>query len=279
PSNRFCSSRPTGVQVFVRPNAYEAGRANVTVFNWDLAGSASVNLSAVLSVGQGFEIRNAHDFFGAPVVTGTYTGGNVSIPMTGLSVAAPVGWAAPPNPGPEFGAFVVLPASPGGTPTPTVAPPTNTPTKTATKTPTVPAPTSTATPTKTPTVPAPTSTATPTKTPTVPAPTSTATKTPTKTPPGAPPPPTNTFTPTATATMTPTPGAPLPPPWVHQDIGAVGIPGSAVYGGGTFTINASGIDIDLFADEFHYVNQPLSGNGTIVAKVTSLQNTSPWATP
>ena len=122
PSNTYYSSRPTGVKVFIRPNAYEAGRANVTVYNWANQSSVSVDLTGILAPGTGFEIRNAHDFFGAPVVTGTYSGGSVSIPMTGLSVAAPVGWGAPATTGPEFGAFVVLPASPGGTPTPTSTP-------------------------------------------------------------------------------------------------------------------------------------------------------------
>ena len=31
------TSRPPGTKVFVRPNRYEAGRANITVYNWNLA--------------------------------------------------------------------------------------------------------------------------------------------------------------------------------------------------------------------------------------------------
>ena len=42
------------------------------------------------------------------MASGTYAGGSVTIPMTGLSVSAPVGWAAPAPLGPEFGAFVLL---------------------------------------------------------------------------------------------------------------------------------------------------------------------------
>ena len=223
PNNTYYSSRPTGLKVFVRPNAYEAGRANVTVYNWPLQSSVSVDLSSVLTVGQGFEIRNVHDFFGAAVVTGTYAGGTVSIPMTGLSVAAPVGWTAPPSPGPEFSAFVVLPASPGGSPTPTptgtatatrtpTATPTRTSTPTATRTPTPAPPTATPTRTLTPSAtatPTPTRTATasPTATPTRTAtssPTATATRTPTAVPPTA--------TPTATASATVTPAPPTATP-------------------------------------------------------------------
>jgi hypothetical protein len=114
PSNTYYSSRPTGVKVFIRPNQYESGRANITIYNWDLVSSVNVDLSGVLSSGQGYEIHNAHDFFGAPVVTGTYTGATIAIPMTGLSVAAPVDWAAPLPTGPEFGAFIVTATLPPG---------------------------------------------------------------------------------------------------------------------------------------------------------------------
>ena len=84
-------------------------------------------------------------------------------------------------------------------------------------------------------------------------------------------------TPTRTPTVTPTPGAPPPPPWSQQDIGAVGIPGGASDAAGVFTLTASGADIESTADEFHYVYQPLSGDGTIQARVSSILNTNPWA--
>jgi hypothetical protein len=42
-------------------------------------------------------------------------------------------------------------------------------------------------------------------------------------------------------------------------------------------VKASGTDIEDNSDLFHYVYQPLSGNGTIVARVTGIQPTSPWA--
>ncbi|HKC24553.1 MAG TPA: dockerin type I domain-containing protein, partial [Thermoanaerobaculia bacterium] len=47
-------------------------------------------------------------FYGAPVLSGTYQGGSVSFPMTGLAPAAPAGMAAPAPTGPEFNVFVVL---------------------------------------------------------------------------------------------------------------------------------------------------------------------------
>ncbi len=108
PSNTYLESRPTGVQVFVRANAYEAGRATIIIYNWDLAGSVDVDLTAILQVGSRYEIRNVQDYFGPPLRTGTFTGGLISLPMTELSVAKPVGWPAPAATGPEFNAFVVL---------------------------------------------------------------------------------------------------------------------------------------------------------------------------
>ena len=210
PSNTYHgTTRPTGVKIFVRPNSYEAKRANIAIYNWDLQSTVSVDVSGVLAPGDGFEVRNAQDFFGAPVLTGTYSGGSIVLPMAGLSVAVPVGVVAPLPTGPEFNAFILLPASGGGTPTPTPTA-TRTPTPappTATRTPTVVPPTSTRTPTRTPTGVPPTSTRTPTRTPTGVPPTST--RTPTRTPTGVPPSstPTPTRTPTGvppTATRTPT---------------------------------------------------------------------------
>ena len=46
---------------------------------------------------------------------------------------------------------------------------------------------------------------------------------------------------------------------------------------GTYTMTASGADIWNDADEFHYAFKTLSGVGTIVAQVLSVDNTDPWA--
>ena len=42
-----------------------------------------------------YEIRNAQDYFGVPVVAAVYNGGLVRIPLSGLTVASPVGLLAP----------------------------------------------------------------------------------------------------------------------------------------------------------------------------------------
>ncbi len=108
PENDYLAQRPTGQRIFLRPNQYEPGRANITIYNWDLKSAVDVDLGAILAPGDRFEIRNVQDFFGEPVVAGTYESGPVSIPMAGLTVAAPVGWPAPPPTGPEFNAFVLI---------------------------------------------------------------------------------------------------------------------------------------------------------------------------
>jgi PA14 domain/Bacterial Ig domain len=72
-------------------------------------------------------------------------------------------------------------------------------------------------------------------------------------------------------------GAPLPSPWLHEDIGNVGLIGDASYGAGTFTLTGSGGDIWGGADAFHFVHRTMSGDGEIVARVVSLQDTDGWA--
>src|SRR2546425_381537 len=108
------AANPTQPQVFVRPSRYEAGRANVIVYNWTRQASVSVVLSGVVPVGARYEIRNVQDFFGTPVVSGTYGGGTVSIPMSGVTAVQPIGGAptAPPRTGPDFDAFVVVVLAP-----------------------------------------------------------------------------------------------------------------------------------------------------------------------
>src|SRR5262249_15017482 len=72
-------------------------------------------------------------------------------------------------------------------------------------------------------------------------------------------------------------GGALPSPWLNSDVGAVGAAGSASHSSGVFTVRGSGADIWGNADGFQFVYQPLNGNGQIVARVTAVQNTDPWA--
>jgi len=100
----------TGTKVFVRPNLYEAGRANIIAYNWGNLSTVPADVSAVLPVGTMYEVRNAQDFFAAPVLSGTFDGQPLQLPMMGLTVAPPVGgMLTPPPTGPTFNVFVLLP--------------------------------------------------------------------------------------------------------------------------------------------------------------------------
>jgi PKD repeat protein len=72
-------------------------------------------------------------------------------------------------------------------------------------------------------------------------------------------------------------GGAIPAPWTNRDIGSVGRAGSASFSSGTFTVAGSGADIWGSVDSFHYVYQPLTGNGQIVARVLTMQNTHNYA--
>jgi N-acetylneuraminic acid mutarotase/regulation of enolase protein 1 (concanavalin A-like superfamily) len=79
------------------------------------------------------------------------------------------------------------------------------------------------------------------------------------------------------------PTSPPPPnqstsPWIDTDIGAVAHAGSMTAdANGTFTIAGGGADIWSTTDAFNFAYQPLVGDGTVVARITSQQNTSGWA--
>jgi uncharacterized protein (TIGR03437 family) len=105
----------------------------------------------------------------------------------------------------------------------------------------------------------------PSPTPT-PAPTPNATPTPAPTP---------TATPAPTATPTPTPSDLSP--WLHQDVGSVGLSGSAARAAGVITVKAAGADIWGNADGFHFVYQPLNGDGEIVMRVAGFQSANSYA--
>jgi glucose/arabinose dehydrogenase/regulation of enolase protein 1 (concanavalin A-like superfamily) len=67
---------------------------------------------------------------------------------------------------------------------------------------------------------------------------------------------------------------PVPSPWADTDVGSPAIAGSASYTNGVFTVNGAGTDIYGTNDQFNYVYQPVNGNGTLIARVTSQTNTS-----
>jgi YD repeat-containing protein len=69
---------------------------------------------------------------------------------------------------------------------------------------------------------------------------------------------------------------PIPTSWLDQDVGSVGVGGST-YSNGVYTVSGAGAGMSGIADGFHFLYQPLSGDGSVVARVMSLQGTSPEA--
>lgn len=70
--------------------------------------------------------------------------------------------------------------------------------------------------------------------------------------------------------------ADIPPEWINFDIGNAG--GNADYADGVWTVSARGADIWDRADEFHFVNQYLGGDGSITARILSqTTNSHGWA--
>lgn len=67
-----------------------------------------------------------------------------------------------------------------------------------------------------------------------------------------------------------------PSPWTAQDVGSVAVAGSTTYSSGTFTLKGSGADMWGAADAFQFAGQPLTGDGTIVARVASVENVQSW---
>jgi hypothetical protein len=109
PNNTYLSSRPTDVRLVVRPNQYEAGRFHIIVYNWDLLPSISLDLGGLVPNGTTYKLLNAQNYYGLPVLQGVYDGTSLQIPMTGLRVATPYGYAyTPPPTGPEFNVFVLV---------------------------------------------------------------------------------------------------------------------------------------------------------------------------
>jgi hypothetical protein len=76
---------------------------------------------------------------------------------------------------------------------------------------------------------------------------------------------------TASATV------PAPSVWAGADVGAVAAAGSFSQSGSVYTVKGSGADIWNTADEFYFVYQQMTGNATLTARVTALQNTNATA--
>jgi hypothetical protein len=102
--NTITATPTTRKKIFYIKNAYDPRRGRVTIYNYDEDASVAVDLSKIMKVGSAYRIHSVFDLFGAPVVSGVYTGGTVNIPM---------GTVAPPQP---FGLEGAINASEGDDP-------------------------------------------------------------------------------------------------------------------------------------------------------------------
>ena len=103
------SKLPPRNEVFVRPNAHEPSRAHIVAYNWEGHPRVAVSLNHLLRVGQSFEIRNAQDYFGRPVISTVFDGQTVLLPTTNLFSDPPRGGPVKmPVTGPLFNVYVLL---------------------------------------------------------------------------------------------------------------------------------------------------------------------------
>ena len=63
-------------------------------------------------------------------------------------------------------------------------------------------------------------------------------------------------------------------PWVSADIGAPALAGVGSDSAGTFTISGEGTDVWSTTDQFHYVYRTMNGDGAIIARVATQENTN-----
>ncbi|HKO98112.1 MAG TPA: hypothetical protein VJU86_14035 [Pyrinomonadaceae bacterium] len=103
------NSRPEGAQIFIRPNRYEPGRTHIVVFNWIDSDQIAIDVDGILKPGTSYEIRDAQNYFAAPVMRGIYKGGQLVLPMKLSNVSTPIGNVErqPRHTSSEFGVFVL----------------------------------------------------------------------------------------------------------------------------------------------------------------------------
>lgn len=114
----------TTTDVFVRPNVYnnlidtvqysQPGRGHVIIFNWHGDSSVNVDVSTILPTGAQYQVFEMSDL-GTVQLSGTYQGGTLPFPMTGVTPLASLGtttdigsFTAPLTTAPEFGCFLVV---------------------------------------------------------------------------------------------------------------------------------------------------------------------------
>jgi hypothetical protein len=104
-TSTWTSGAPTN-SVTVRANRCETGRGTVIAHTYNGASTVSVNPSGVLASGARYVVLSAFNPTAAPVASGTWTGGSITLPAT-LSTASPIGMPVDGNPTPTTSIYVI----------------------------------------------------------------------------------------------------------------------------------------------------------------------------
>ena len=90
----------------------------------------------------------------------------------------------------------------------------------------------------------------------------------------------NASTTSAPVSITVSPGEPpptgLPSGWSAADVGATGATGNSTFSNGVYSVTGAGADVWGTADAAHFAYRSLTGDGSIVARVTSIQFVNAW---
>jgi outer membrane protein assembly factor BamB len=84
-----------------------------------------------------------------------------------------------------------------------------------------------------------------------------------------------TFEDVQVAHQAPAPATLCPDTWMCNDVGYSVLPGSQIYNAGSWLLQGAGEDIAGVADQFHGVWQTLSNDGSVSARVTSIERIDP----
>src|SRR6185312_5170798 len=110
-TSTFTQAANLGTKTFLEPSSYVAGRGHLLVHNPTSAATVAVDISSVVTLGHNYAVYDVYDLWGTPILTGTYPGGTVSVPMSGTGKTPPAvvsGGFTPTNAHPVIGAYVVL---------------------------------------------------------------------------------------------------------------------------------------------------------------------------
>ncbi len=106
--NTYVPNTPTGgLEYYFAANKFEAGKSNLTIYNWDSLANVSVNVcSSGLMPGDKYKLTNVSNYF-SDTLTGTVPSNcQITIPMIGRTVCSVIGSTQTPvNPFPKFGVF------------------------------------------------------------------------------------------------------------------------------------------------------------------------------